>query len=96
MNDRQVLSSEKRSPDGDRSNPDGLERLTGYQKVAGLLPGRGSEIFFLRIELDDRSSIITNWNYLGNQKVNSPHWRRVIKLRLLVQLGTHFRNSSLQ
>ena len=34
-----------------------LERLTGHQKVAGLIPVWGSEIVFLRIELDKRSSI---------------------------------------
>ena len=34
-----------------------LERLTGRQKVAGLISVGGSEIVFLSVELDDRSSI---------------------------------------
>ena len=35
-----------------------LERLTGHQKVAGSIPVWGSEIVFLRTELDERSSVI--------------------------------------
>ena len=35
-----------------------LQRLTGHEKVAGSTPVWGSEIVFLRRELDDRSSII--------------------------------------
>ena len=38
-----------------------LERLTGHQKVAGLIPVWVSEIVFLRIELDDCSSIISRY-----------------------------------
>ena len=38
--------------------PQWLERLTGHQKVAGSIPVWGSEIVFLRIELDERSSLI--------------------------------------
>ena len=32
-----------------------------HQKVAGSIPVWGSEIVFLGIELDDRSSIISTW-----------------------------------
>ena len=35
-----------------------LERVTGHQKVAGSIPVWGSEIVFLRIEHDERSTII--------------------------------------
>ena len=35
-----------------------LKRLTGHQKLAGSIAVRGSEIVFLRLELDKRSSII--------------------------------------
>ena len=42
-------------------SPNGLERLTSHQKVAGSIPVWGSEIVFLRIELDDRSTIIQKW-----------------------------------
>ena len=35
-----------------------LQRLTGHQKVAAWIPVCGSEIVFLRIELDENSSII--------------------------------------
>ena len=38
-----------------------LERLTGHQKAVGSIPVWGSEIIFLRIELDDRSSIISRY-----------------------------------
>ena len=41
--------------------PHWLERLAGHQKVAGSIPVWGSEIVFLRIELDDRSSIISRY-----------------------------------
>ena len=36
-----------------------LERLTGHQKVAGSISVWSSEIVFLMIELDERSSIIS-------------------------------------
>ena len=38
-----------------------LERLTGHHKVAGSIPVWGSEIVFLRIELDERSSVIQDF-----------------------------------
>ena len=38
-----------------------LKRLTDHQKVAGSIPVCGSEIVFLRIELDKRSPIISRY-----------------------------------
>ena len=38
-----------------------LEFLIGHQKVAGSIPVWGSEIVFLRIELDERSSLIQKY-----------------------------------
>ena len=56
MNDRQALSSEKRFLSPKRgSNP----QPSDDQKIVGLIPVWGSEIVFLRIEFDDRSSIIS-------------------------------------
>ena len=46
------------------SSPSESWQLIGHQKVADSIPVWGSEIVFLRIELDERSSIILTYNSL--------------------------------
>ena len=69
MTVRLALSSEKRFLNprwGSNPQPSAdqwLERLTGHQKVAGLIPVSSSEVVFLRLELDESSSIIHCYYY---------------------------------
>ena len=51
-----------------------LERLTGHQKVPGSIPFWGSEIVFMRMQLDDRSSIISRYLQALTLVKHEFHW----------------------